>query len=78
MLYDIIDEVSSKRIEKDITKLVSFGTRHSLSDTLSEINTYDGDDLKLVITFGCMNIIDNPSDYNWDDRDKQFINLLAF
>jgi hypothetical protein len=36
MLYDIIDEVSSKRIEKDITKLVSFGTRHSLSDTLSK------------------------------------------
>ena len=36
MLYDIIDEVSPKRIEKDITKLVSFGTRHSLSDTLSK------------------------------------------
>ena len=37
MFYNIIDKVSSERIEKDITKLVSFGTRHSLSDTLSEI-----------------------------------------
>ena len=36
MFYNIIDKVSSERIEKDITKLVSFGTRHSLSDTLSE------------------------------------------
>ena len=27
MIYNIIDEVSSERIEKDITKLVSFGTR---------------------------------------------------
>ena len=36
MFYNIIDKVSSVRIEKDITKLVSFGTRHSLSDTLSE------------------------------------------
>ena len=27
-LYDIIDKVSSERIEKDITKLVSFGTRN--------------------------------------------------
>ncbi len=28
-----------------------------LSNILSEINAYDGDDLKLVITFGCMKII---------------------
>ena len=35
-LYKIIDEVSSERIEKDIRKLVSFGTRHTLSDTLSK------------------------------------------
>lgn len=34
-LYDIISEVSSKRIEKDITTLANFGTRHTLSDTLS-------------------------------------------
>lgn len=34
-LYNIIDSVSSKRIEKDITKLVSFGTRNTFSDTLS-------------------------------------------
>ena len=34
-LYDIIDEVSSERIEKDITKLVSFGTRNTFSDTTS-------------------------------------------
>ena len=35
-MYKIIDEVSSERIEKDIRKLVSFGTRHTLSDTLSK------------------------------------------
>ena len=35
-LYQIIDKVSSERIETDIKKLVSFGTRHSLSDTLSD------------------------------------------
>lgn len=35
-MYDIIDEVSAERIEKDIRKLVGFGTRHTLSDTLSE------------------------------------------
>ena len=36
VIYDIISEVSSERIKKDITKLASFGTRHTLSDTLSE------------------------------------------
>ena len=35
-LYQIIEKVSSDRIESDINKLVSFGTRHSLSDTLSD------------------------------------------
>jgi len=35
-LYQIIEKVSSERIETDIKKLVSFGTRHSLSDTLSD------------------------------------------
>ena len=35
-MYDIIDAVSAERIEKDIRMLVSFGTRHTLSDTVSE------------------------------------------
>ncbi len=35
-LYEIIDSCSAERIKKDITKLVSFGTRHTLSDTLSD------------------------------------------
>jgi hypothetical protein len=35
-LYNIIDNTSSERIEKDISKLANFGTRHTLSDTLSE------------------------------------------
>ena len=35
-VYDIIDAVSSKSIKQDIEKLVSFGTRHTLSDTLSK------------------------------------------
>ncbi|MDW7692558.1 M28 family peptidase [Flammeovirgaceae bacterium SG7u.111] len=34
--YDIIQAVSADRIEQDIKKLVSFGTRHTLSDTVSE------------------------------------------
>lgn len=35
-LYDIANAPSPERIEKDIQKLVDFGTRHTLSDTTSE------------------------------------------
>ncbi len=35
-IYEIIDLVSVERIEKDISTLANFGTRHTLSDTLSE------------------------------------------
>ncbi len=35
-IYDIIEACSADRIEADITKLASFGTRHTLSDTVSE------------------------------------------
>ena len=34
-IYAIIDQVSAERIEADVTTLVGFGTRHTLSDTLS-------------------------------------------
>jgi hypothetical protein len=34
-LYDIINDVSSERISKDVTTLTKFGTRHTLSDTTS-------------------------------------------
>lgn len=34
-IYSIIDQVSATRIKQDITSLVNFGTRHTLSDTLS-------------------------------------------
>jgi len=34
-MYDIIAAVSATNIEADIKKLVSFGTRHTLSDTVS-------------------------------------------
>ncbi len=34
--YEIIDDVSAGRIEKDIVKLVSFGTRHTMSETESD------------------------------------------
>ena len=34
-LYDIINNVSSKRIKNDVTTLTNFGTRHTLSDTTS-------------------------------------------
>ncbi len=35
-MYDIINSVSTERIEQDITTLANFGTRHTLSDTLSQ------------------------------------------
>ena len=35
-MYKIIEDVSAERIENDITNLVSFGTRHTLSDTISK------------------------------------------
>ena len=34
-IYDIISETSSERIKVDITTLAGFGTRHTLSDTIS-------------------------------------------
>lgn len=34
-LYEIINEVSVERIKKDVATLANFGTRHSLSDTVS-------------------------------------------
>ncbi|MGB3465919.1 MAG: M28 family metallopeptidase [Cyclobacteriaceae bacterium] len=34
-LYEIIESSSAERLRKDVTKLVSFGTRHTLSDTVS-------------------------------------------
>ncbi len=36
MIHQLVKDVSKERIEKDIRKLVSFGTRHTLSDTVSE------------------------------------------
>ncbi len=35
-LYDIIDAVSAERLENDISTLANFGTRHTLSDTVSD------------------------------------------
>ncbi|TLF44111.1 M28 family peptidase [Maribacter aurantiacus] len=35
-IYDIIEAVSVERIEQDVTKLANFGTRHTLSDTVSQ------------------------------------------
>jgi hypothetical protein len=35
-MYDIIDAVSAERLENDIRKLANFGTRNTLSDTVSE------------------------------------------
>jgi Zn-dependent M28 family amino/carboxypeptidase len=35
-IYDILEAVSAERIEQDIRTLVSFGTRHTLSDTVSD------------------------------------------
>jgi len=35
-IYDIIEAVSADRIQADVTKLANFGTRHTLSDTVSQ------------------------------------------
>ncbi len=35
-LHDMVEQVSADRIEQDIRKLVSFGTRHTMSETESE------------------------------------------
>ena len=35
-IYDIIDAVSQDRIQHDVQKLADFGTRHTLSDTVSQ------------------------------------------
>ena len=35
-IYEIIQSVSADRIEQDITTLAGFGTRHTLSDTVSQ------------------------------------------
>ena len=35
-IYDIIDAVSADRLQNDVKILADFGTRHTLSDTLSE------------------------------------------
>lgn len=35
-MYKIATSASAERLEQDITQLVNFGTRHTLSDTLSE------------------------------------------
>jgi len=35
--YEIINQISAERIEEDIRKLVSFGTRHTMSETESDV-----------------------------------------
>ncbi|PKA99935.1 peptidase M28-like protein [Flavobacteriaceae bacterium MAR_2009_75] len=35
-IYKIIDDISADRIQADITTLANFGTRHTLSDTISD------------------------------------------
>ena len=35
-IYDIVENVSAKRIQNDIQTLVDFGTRNTFSDTISE------------------------------------------
>lgn len=36
-LHDLVKAVSADRLERDVTTLVGFGTRHTLSDTESEV-----------------------------------------
>jgi len=37
MIYEIIDNISADHLEEYVTKLANFGTRHTLSDTLSRL-----------------------------------------
>lgn len=37
LLYNIVDSISAARIANDITTLANFGTRHTLSDTTSNV-----------------------------------------
>lgn len=37
VLYEVINQVSEDRLEQDIHKLVSFGTRHTMSETESDV-----------------------------------------
>ena len=37
-LYDVVEAVSASRIEADIRTLAGFGTRHTLSDTVSDVH----------------------------------------
>ena len=39
-IYDIIDAVSADRIRQDVKTLADFGTRHTLSDTVSQTRGY--------------------------------------
>ena len=41
-----------------------------ISPELSEIKSYDGNDLKLVITFGCMNPPNDSNDSNSTEESK--------
>src|SRR5690625_1341839 len=36
-IYDIVDAASAERIENDIRVLADFGTRHTMSDTVSDV-----------------------------------------
>jgi Zn-dependent M28 family amino/carboxypeptidase len=36
MIFDIVESISAERLESDIQTLVSFGTRHTMSDTVSD------------------------------------------
>ena len=35
-MYEIVQAASAERLEQDVQKLVNFGTRHTLSDTVSQ------------------------------------------
>ena len=35
-IYDIIDAISEERLKNDVKTLADFGTRHTLSDTVSD------------------------------------------
>ncbi|MGB7392755.1 MAG: M28 family peptidase, partial [Pricia sp.] len=89
-IYDIIDAVSAERIEADITKLANFGTRHTLSDTVSDTRGIGAARRWIKSEFektseacgGCLEVsyqknLIKKGDNDRITRDVQIVNVLA-
>ena len=89
-LYDIISDVSAARIEKDVRKLVSFGTRNTFSDTVSDTRGIGAARRWIKSEFenisedcdGCMNVfyqkdLVTPKDGDRIPKEAWIVNVVA-